>query len=306
MLIRAVIKCEQCPASAAKLLCLISAVVLICLATGVASSGPYVHYEISKTEFLLAEPVFITGWFENREGESIRYELDSLWRFRIIDADANEYPFMGREITKHYIALSDSSGTAIDRRSILLPNSTSPRARKCVTDEYGKGKGGFDLYLPVGDYMLSNSLYPSDTIRFSVSEPTNPIEQQASKELIEVIDDIYHRIGSYSQRYEYYKGFYQKYSNSIYVERALRNLICLSPENTSGYDEATRQRYVREFVIRFPQSGFNFEIVDFLKIEYVPVTERRSFAKALLTFSNGLWNTKRRATAEALARELED
>ncbi len=265
----------------------------------------YINFRAEKTVLMTAEPIFFTGECENRGNSEIRYRYDDLWKIRIVDADGNEMPFRGREIIKHYTPKYDQAGSLIDTRLRLFPGNSGPLGEKCISDEFGNGQGGFDLYLPPGEYRVFHKICPSDTILLTVKDPVDSLEYIAMRELTSAIDSTYRRLGRSSQRLKFYEEFYEEFRNTIYAPRALRNLISISPIEVPEYSESKRQHYVRELITRFPESQFNFNAMINLKIEYVPAAARLSFAQALRTLRKHLINLAQRDEAEQYARELE-
>ncbi len=265
----------------------------------------YIDFRTEKSAFKTAEPIFFTGECHNRGSSEIRYRFDDLWKIRILDANGSEMPFQGREIIKHYTPKYDDAGNLRDTRLRLHPGSRAPLGEKCISDEFGNGQGGFDLYLPPGEYRVFHRFCPSDTIALSVKDPVDSVEYSAMRELTSAIDSTYRRLGRSSQRLKFYEDFYGKFRNTIYAPRALRNLVSISPLEVPEYNESRRQYYVRELITRFPESQFNFNAMIYLKVEYVPASDRRDFAQALRLVKKHLINLAQRDEAEQFARELE-
>lgn len=270
-----------------------------------AGGALYVRYSLPKSAYLTAESIVLTAQFENHGNEAARFEFDDLWRLILVDGTDQMLPRKSGVGTITYLHQFDEQGNRIDHRPSLEQNGISSPRGRCVNDDFGIGPGIHDFYLPPGSYRLWNSLYASDTISFTVTDPVDQIERSAMTTLIDALDHRYERLNSPTKRYIFYREFLQKYPSGPYSLRALRKLFSLYPIETPGLTDSLHQEYVRRMILQFPESGLTYEAIPRLKAEFTPIQERDSVLQVIRRYVDGLPTEEQRVIIRQTIQVLE-
>lgn len=265
-----------------------------------------VHYALSKSTYMTAELIPLSATFLNSSGRTVSYIRDSLWQIVMVDKNGHQQQFRGPEVTITETVTRDISGKVIDPSGIELPPySKGTVAARNLCDLFGEGDGIFDFYISPGEYRIWNSYYRSDTLEFSVVDPTEPLEREAMEVLTRTLNDRYTKLVGYEAQYKFYSEFYRKYSGTCYAERALRAIGWFHPAWTPGFSDSAYQAYTRTLLLRFPNSPLAFEAIPLLKPEYLPYAERDSLRAVISRRAPELPTERQRDAAKKLITELE-
>lgn len=271
----------------------------------VDSNQILLHYSISKSTFLTGEPIFISVRFVNHTADTVHYQTDDFWRLTITDQDGKVLPRRSPIGIPHYLAQRDKNGARIDPRPMLLPGQSSRVFLRNITDDYGSGEGFHDFYLPIGSYRVSNSVLLSDTLLITIKDPDDSHEFDAMRVLTNAIDNRVEILADYNRMYKFYSQFYKDFSDTRYVERALRQLSSFFPSTTEGWTDSIQQHFARDYILKFPDGGFILEVIPQLKSEFVLPAERDSIAGILQTHINDLPSEVQVNRAKQTLQELQ-
>lgn len=75
-------------------------------------------------------------------------------------------------------------------------------------------------------------------------------------------------------KFRFYSDFVQRYGATPYAERAYRKLCNLYPPDVPELSDSLHQHYLRDFIMRFPDSDFLEGAIPKLKAEFVPREQR--------------------------------
>jgi len=258
-----------------------------------------VKYELEKGEYLVAEPIVLTVWLENYGTKTEYYRRKDVGEFDLYDKEANKLKFSGRVFAESRLHREFVSGVGNGYFKAVKPGESTEKQRMNILDSYGSGQGGMDFYLVTGSYTATARHLLSDTSSFNVVSPKTTSDSAAMQLLIYAAENTYSEVGSYEQTYQFYAAFVEKYPNSVYTPRALRQLLSVSSVETPGFDEVRKQYYARYMITRFPESGFVWEALVDLNPAMVTVGEKASLVE-------GLQKAKASSPSESLQRLAED
>jgi hypothetical protein len=267
-----------------------------CAATNTAQEvGPLslrklrVKFQTDKKEYLVAEPIFLTLWLENTGNSTEYHHRKDLWDFALLDEQGRRLEFKGAifepELFRPYPE-SDFAPSA--GFTALLPGKATRKGALDLLDYYGDGdRHGLDFYLRAGSYTILALRLPSDSVRIQIVEPTSPEDKSAMQQLVDEADNFFSsRFGTAELQFRFFADFVDKYPNSVYTPRAIARILFMTSVDTTIYDYAKNQYYLRYLVTHFPESGFADIGVRHLDPSAVPVAERRGLMDGLRRFKN--------------------
>jgi hypothetical protein len=158
-----------------------------------------------------------------------------------------------------------------------------------LLDYYGNGgdRHGLDFYLTADSYYVAAERLPSDTVRFVVVEPTKEEDKAAMQLLVDEADNFFSpRFGTAELQFQYFADFINKYPYSVYTPRAIARILFMTSVDTTIYDYAKNQYYLRYLVTHFPESGFANIGVRYIDISTVPPQEKPGLLEGLRRFKN--------------------
>jgi hypothetical protein len=270
---------------------------LSCAATNTAQEvGPLSHrqlrvrFQTDKKQYLVAEPIFVTQWLENAGGKTEYYHRKDLWDFALFDGYGARMEFRGTifepELFQPY---PESDFAPMAGFKPLLAGEARQKWTFNLLDYYGDGgdRHGLDFYLRAGAYSVVAERLPSDTARFMIVEPTAPEDQSASQLLVDEADNFFSpRFGTAELQFQYFADSINRFPNSVYTPRAIARILFMTTVDTTVYDYAKNQYYLRYLVSHFPESGFANIGVRYLDPTLVPPDERAAIIQGLRRYKN--------------------
>lgn len=249
-----------------------------------------VRFKTDKQEYLVAEPIFLTLWLENTGNSTEYYHRKDLWDFALLDEQGRRLGFRGTifepELFQPY-PKSDFAPRAIF--DTLSASKATRRGALNLLDYYGDGgaRHGLDFYLRAGSYSIVATRLPSDTARIIVVEPTTVQDKAAMQSLVDEADNFFDaRFRTAELQFGYFADFVDKYPNSVYTPRAIARILFMTSVDTTIYDNAKNQYYLRYLVEHFPESGFADIGVRHLDPSSVPSQEKSGLIEGLRRFKN--------------------
>ncbi len=221
------------------------------LAADVATDFPS-RFQPSKPVHLVGEPIFVFITDENRPVVPVRNSTKCK-DWRLINQDGEVHlprgcaGIDGVATTEYSDSYEELDGFRVYRGN--------PRGVYRLTELFGFGPWPTHMYLPAGDYKLTATTISADTAHFVVREPLDPIEIDASQQVVSACnsDSLWRSPG---MRWAFWTDFFEKYSHTVYAEVAL-NRICVLTTFVKPYtDTKPPGKYQYELVTRFPRSHY--------------------------------------------------
>jgi hypothetical protein len=250
-----------------------------------------IHYELPKTEYLVAEPIFLTYWLENLGDKKEYYCREDVTQLEISDEQGRPLKYKGARIGE-------------DRSIAIDPRGSTKRHSWNILDGYGEGQWGFDLYVKPGTYTLAARGIRSDTVILRVVWPTAPEDSVAADELTRAIDNAFSLLGTSNQQYQFFSAFVRKHPNSVYTPRALRRLLILPLSEIPMYSKAEEQGYCIQLISKFPSSDFIHHALLRLDPTMIPQAQREYVLEGLKRCRASLWSDDLRSRVDELVTML--
>jgi hypothetical protein len=264
----------------------------------------FMHYDLAKSEFLIGEPIFLRMQLENASSEVQYFGTAEVQEYKVIDGSGREMtPSMGwgrfNYVQRHFVpGVGDGVHVAI------APASRTDIRIENILDHYGEGSGAQNFYLEPGSYRVANSSVQSDTVCFSVVDPSKESDVQALQ-LVKLAANTRHLQRGSDSTVQFYEDFLEKYPNSVYSPMMLARLVIFAFLGDDALAAERQLHYSLRLIRDFPSSEYAGDALRFLDVDALPASEKTKLRTALEEIAGHFKGTLIEVDASRLLRELE-
>lgn len=265
----------------------------------------YLQIEMLKSAYLIAEPIYFYVRVESRSDRTEYLTTEELEPFVV--ADSLGYPlrpttgwFQFDYWYKPFVpGIGDGVHHAIPARF------TTPRGAHDVLEYYGLGPWT-DHYLPVGKYFLWSQDLPSDTVTFTVIEPSTTDEKTVAARLVEYIDLLSkNRITSLDNMIQFYEGLLSAYGNSEYAPHIITRLLSLIAAKEGAVNNNTIRDYSLRLLLDYPATVSTNFALRYLLLQDLASSDRSILSTRLTVLRDSLLDGRAQRDIDSLLVKLE-
>jgi len=145
---------------------------------------------LTADRFIPFEPIPYEFWLENLAASSVEWTPPP-FRFWWTSLEAVDHPELNQQLVMRNVPTSGTFAPNYQPTVYKLePGQSTEHRIANLLETNGIGLGVIYLYLPPGKYRLFNPDLPSDTVIFSVVEPSHPDDQRAVAALFSLRKDM--------------------------------------------------------------------------------------------------------------------
>lgn len=265
---------------------------------GTTESALHMRIELEKTQYLVAEPIFIVSWLENRGSATTRYRSRDMMNISVRDRH-------GESLRIKAILPIEVVPTSTTGRS-LAPGEETGKSALNILRFYGEGEGGCGFYLKPGVYSVFCPHLSSDTVSLEVVEPIKEEDVSAKALLVFASDSCQSpSLDTYEKKYQFYEDFVRRYPSGTYTPVAIAALLGLSGTPPFVNKPELRQHLAECMVTGFPESGYSYLGLMALDPDMVKSQDKTTVVAGIRLLKSHLLTVELRSLADELLRRLE-
>lgn len=238
-----------------------------------AQTGLYAHWSLNKTRYISGEPIVPVGFLKNYSDTAVRYWWDELARYTLVDLSLGEpLPRRTINIPLYIDKPAPTVLSAGDSSDLFLPP---------ILSYFGEGTYRGEHYLKPGQYAFYLDGVSSDTVIFTVEQPSKQVDVDAWIVLKEALDNSRSELVPAEKRFQFYKSFISRFDGSAYIPMALENISRLPPGHVSALSEVERHDFIIRLLRDYPDSHYSARAVRYIRPSELTGDQRSELRTAL-------------------------
>lgn len=257
--------------------------------------GLYQHYELTKSEYLVAEPIYLYTWIENRSKQIQHYKVTDWLKFTVFNIDGSSLSLR--------CGWLHSSPDELPIINISADSSSSPYVDN-VLNYFGKNRSCVDNYLDPGKYFLCSDLMPSDTVEFTVVEPTQSTDKLVAERLIEYLSSDRLLRLSGKEKVAFYEQLLTDFPRNAYTPHLLCELIIKKSVIEGSRENLEIRKYGLDLLMNYRATPSTRQALFELTISDLPSSMRGAVRSRLTVLADTLIDGVSRENIDRLLKEL--